>query len=265
MKKYKYVFVVLVYRNTADLKSFFASLKLEDFKVIVVNSYFDEESDKAFKCIAEENNADFITVENKGYGAGNNAGCRYAMDHYEFSYLIISNADITIENWDEKAIAEQGDKIIAPDIRTLSGKIQNPNIPYKPSKFNEDFQYWAYKGHHNRMIYFAHAVSRLKKILFYATHSSSRPASIYSPHGAFMIIPSDILSRLYPLFNEKMFLFNEERYLARLVRSNGISVAYVPKIQIKHMEDGSISLLNIKIFELSRDSYIEYYNSTRTR
>lgn len=262
MKKFRYVFVVLVYRNTDDLRSFFASLYLPDCKVIVVNSYFDDETEIVFKKIADENGADFVSVENRGYGAGNNAGCRYAIEHYSFDYLVISNADIVIECWDENCLEEGRNMIIAPDIRTLSGKRQNPNIPYAPSRLLEKMEYRLYKGNHNSLIYLAHAISRLKKIFFYLTYGISKSRTmIYSPHGAFMILPETVLGTLYPLFNEKMFLFNEERYLARLARKKGIAVRYAPEIRIRHMEDGSISLLNVKLFELSRDSYIEYYNS----
>ena len=39
---YDFVFVVLVYRNTADLHDFFAALKVANSKVVVVNSYYDD-------------------------------------------------------------------------------------------------------------------------------------------------------------------------------------------------------------------------------
>lgn len=96
---YDFIFVVLVYRNTSDLVDFFASLKLERTRVIVVNSFYDKESELQFKQIAESNHADFLSVPNKGYGAGNNRGVEYALKHYDFKYLVISNADVEIKNW----------------------------------------------------------------------------------------------------------------------------------------------------------------------
>ena len=86
---YDFIFVVLVYRNTSDLVDFFASLKLERTRVIVVNSFYDEESELQFKQIAESNHAEFLSVPNKGYGAGNNRGVEYALKHYDFKYLVI--------------------------------------------------------------------------------------------------------------------------------------------------------------------------------
>lgn len=260
MKRYEYVFVVLVYRTTEDLRSFFASLMLADSKVIVVNSYYDDVTDREFRAIAEAHDADFLTVENRGYGYGNNMGCRHALDNYDFRYLVISNADVIIEKWPENLQDGADGYILAPDIRTLSGKRQNPNIPFRPSSILENIEYRLYEGKHSKLIYAAHALSRMKKIIFYLCQSlSSRKMKIYSPHGAFIIIPRQILQKLYPLFNESMFLFNEERHLARLAERNGIAVIYEPDIRIKHMEDGSISTLNARIFDLSRSSYIEYY------
>ena len=260
MKKYEYVFVVLVYRNTSDLISFFKSLNLSNYKVVVVNSYYDEMTDGEFRKIAQANDADYITVENKGYGAGNNAGCRYALENYEFSHLIISNADVTVENWDKEVIDLQGDRIIAPDVRTLSGKRQNPNIPFKPSGLLERIEYKFFKNRHSKLIYMTYIISRLKKLLFYFRNSIvSGPRRIYSPHGAFLIIPYNVISKLHPLFNEEMFLFNEERHLARLAEENNVEVVYVPQIRIKHMEDGSVSTINTRLFDLMSASYQVYY------
>ena len=63
--KYDFIFIVLVYRNTKDLKDFFDSYNLANSKVIVVNSFYDKESECEFKNIAEANNADFLSVPNK--------------------------------------------------------------------------------------------------------------------------------------------------------------------------------------------------------
>ena len=130
MMKYDFVFVVLVYRNTQDLKDFFSSLLLSAVKVIVVNSFYDKESESDFKKIAEANNADFLSVPNKGYGAGNNRGVDYALAHYDFKYLVISNADICIEKMDLSAFCGLKKGIYAPSIHTLSGKQQNPHMPF---------------------------------------------------------------------------------------------------------------------------------------
>lgn len=77
---YKFLFVVLVYRNSADLYDFIISVKqnFTNYKIVVVNSYYDNESLKVIEDIAISNDCEFINVANKGYSYGNNLGIGYA-------------------------------------------------------------------------------------------------------------------------------------------------------------------------------------------
>lgn len=255
---YRIVFVVLVYRNTQDLVDFFKSNKVPDSKVIVVNSFFDSDSNELFKRIALDNNADFLSVPNKGYGFGNNKGIQFALSHYEFDYLIVSNADISIENFDVKILNNYPNSVIAPKILTLNGKNQNPSSPFAPSKFRENIVMRLYKGKHRHLIYVYYAWSRFSKIIYYLISKFRR--KIFSPHGAFFIIPQSILKKIVPLYNEKMFLFFEEHHFGQLAKQNGVNVEYVSELIIRHKEDGSVSFLSESIFNLMRQSYLEYYD-----
>lgn len=252
------VFVVLVYRNTQDLVDFFLSNRVHDSKVVVVNSFFDKESEESFRRIALDNDADFISVPNKGYGFGNNRGIQFALSHYEFDYLIISNADVCIERFDIKTLNDYPDSVIAPKILTLNGKNQNPSSPFTPSKFRERIVSWLYKGKHRYLIYSYYAWSRLSKLLYYSI--SKYRKKIFSPHGAFFIIPYPILQKIVPIYNERMFLFFEENHFGQLLNHNNIKVVYVPELIIRHKEDGSVSFLSENIFDLMRQSYLEYYD-----
>jgi len=253
--KYSYVFVVLTYRNTEDLADFFRSNNLSSSKTIVVNSFYDDKSEDEMKQIALRNNADFISVPNKGYGAGNNRGIEYALDHYDFDFLIISNADITIRSLNPDDLSDS--VVTAPKILTLSGKNQNPSSTFAPLRFFDTIQYRIYSGNHNHLIWFFWAFSRLKKIIFYSLQGIRK--KIFAPHGAFIIFPGHLLRKCAPLFNERMFLFNEESHLGRLLKDRDVTVEYNPRIIIDHKEDGSVSLLNKNLFNLQRDSFIELY------
>ena len=254
---YDIVFVVLTYRNTKDLEDFFRYNKIPQSHTIVVNSFYDELSEKAFKEISINNDADFLSVPNRGYGAGNNSGCKYALENYSFKYLIISNADVMIDTFKVESIEQYKDSIIAPKIINLSGKNQNPSVPFKPSEMLERFRYWIYKGNHQKILWLYFVLSRLKKIFYYFLSPFRR--KIFSAHGAFLIVPEDVLKKLYPLYNEDMFLFNEEEHLGRYAKQKGIDTYYVPEIIIRHKEDGSISVANINEFEKLKQSYLVYY------
>lgn len=254
------VFVVLVYRNTQDLVDFFKSNQISRSKTIVVCSHYNDDTDTRFSEIARINLADFIVVPNKGYGYGNNKGCEYALSNYDFKYLIISNADIKIEQFDIDVLSKYKDAIIAPNIKNLGGKKQNPNAPYKPSYIQEKIRYELLKGHHSVLIWLIYAYSRLQKEIYYffrKIHLANN--SIYSAHGSFVILTKSALDLLYPLYNERMFLLGEEEHLARQADKYNIKTYYEPNIVILHKEDGSMKLLNKKVFELERQSYIEYF------
>lgn len=255
---YDFVFVVLVYRNINDLKEFFLHYSVRNSKVIVVNSFYDEESEMQFKQIAEKNYADFLSVPNKGYGAGNNRGIEYALKHYTFKYLVISNADVEIKRLFIADLEKYGVGIFAPKIQTLSGKNQNPSCPFIPSLLTEIYKKWCYSRNHRKLIWFYYMSSRLKKCLFYILGKNRR--RIFSAHGAFVIFSADITKELFPFYSETMFLFNEEEHLGRLAKSHGIKTLYVPEIIIKHKEDGSIKLASIHDFEMKKQSFEVYYN-----
>ena len=165
-ERFEIVFVVLVYRNTQDLKDFFLHNHLRNSHTVLVNSYFDDASEGAFRQIAIKNGASFLSVENKGYGAGNNAGCKYAIDHYDFKWLIISNADIMIERMDTSVFDNYTNEIIAPKILNLKGKNQNPGGPYKPSKLEEKLKYIVYQHNLSHFIIFFYILSRIKKYIY---------------------------------------------------------------------------------------------------
>lgn len=258
MVKFNFVFVVLVYRNTIDLEEFFNSLSLDSAKVIVVNSFYDETSEKSFREIANLHNADFITVPNKGYGAGNNEGCRYAINNYRFDYLIISNADILIEKFDLDVLKKYGGVIIAPKILNLKGKNQNPSVPFVPSQFSEKIRLWVFVGNHKKILWLLHIASRFNKIIYYLIHKHRM--NIFSAHGAFVVFPYNIILKLHPVYNEKMFLLGEEEHLGRLALLKSVNTVYAPDIIIRHKEDGSMKMASKNEFNLIKQSFIEYYH-----
>lgn len=256
--RFNIVLVVLVYRNTQDIKDFFSFNKQPNCKVIVVNSYYDDSTEREFERIAIDNNADFISVPNKGYGAGNNRGIEYALSHYIFDYLIISNADVIIEKLDIQILRKYDDCIIAPEIINCKNKRQNPSMPFKPTIFLENIKRWLCVGNHFKLIWLYFAYSRLMKIIYYCIYPFKK--NIFSAHGSFVIIPQKVLERLIPLYNENMFLFNEEEYLGRKANESGILTYYERGIRIFHKEDGSMKIASVNEMERLRQSYIVYYD-----
>lgn len=260
VSSYKYVFVVLVYRNIEVLSEFFENFKVKESKVVVVNSYYDNVSMENCREVSLRYNADFLNVDNRGYGYGNNEGIKYAIEHYSFDFLVISNSDIYIEQFVDLKSSYK-DMIVAPWIKNLKSKSQNPNLPY----CLKSYYYLLGVGYSKNLsipIFLAHVISHLSRSIFLLMSrlGSKECYNIYSPHGSFFIVGCNALRKLYPLFDDRIFLYLEELYIGQKCRVKDVKVKYVPSIKIFHHDGASSSSISSKSFELTKDSFIVLMN-----
>ena len=263
MKSFKFVFVVLVYRNGYDLEDLITSIRkhlVEDYRVIVVNSYYDEESNETIRMTAKKNNCDFLCVENKGYGFGNNCGIGYVNKNYKYDYLVISNPDIIIEKFDTTSLNSLNTSVIGPMIITKTRKRQNPYWFIK----NTISEYLLYFGYRNSIIPFIYSGIIFNKIireifLFYFIAIKKHYHKVFALHGCFLIFSTGALELIGLPFNEKMFLFAEESYLAHILKQKNIDSYIVKDIQVLHKEDGSLTMSSINVYNEIRKSVVTYY------
>jgi GT2 family glycosyltransferase len=256
---------VLTYRNTKDLKNFIKSAKetvKDTYKIVVVNSYYDESSYKEFYSIAKENDCDFLNVENKGYGYGNNRGIEYAKANYEFKFLIVSNPDIEIINLSIKKLEGLEECIIAPQIKTLTGKNQNP-FYFLKLELLDLLNYYSCKTRRKIFSIFGIIINRLIKdiSLIIIGLLNINIMRIYAAHGSFVIFGTSALKNLGTVYDERIFLFSEENHLARLAYEKSIKTYMIPDIKVLHKEDGSVGLANMKASDYWYNSFMIYYNN----
>lgn len=238
---YEIIFVVLVYKNIDVLENFFKTLTIPfSYKVVVVNSYFDNASQERCEQVANENHAVFLSIPNKGYSTGNNIGCEYANTNYEYDFLMISNSDIIIHDFDYLRILKDDIAVYAPDTKMLSGHRQNPNIPYYSGLFHLLLGY-AYKYESDFILRTAHIVNRVYReaYLFYLKLCGKDKVRIFAPHGSFIAFTHKAVTKLMPIFNNEMFLYNEELYLAFHCKEKNVPIYYVPKLKLTHLEGAS--------------------------
>ncbi len=258
-KKYKFVVIVLVYRNYKDLIDCIDSVyeKVDDCKIVIVNAYYDEESKQKIQEIANTKKCDFINEINKGYSYGNNRGIEYVRNHYEFEYVIISNPDIVVE----KRISDIPDaEIIAPKIVAASGKNQNPMM-IREVKLAD---YFIYRGIKNNIILLFYGGIALKKItnkLCMFFNKNNKYINIFAAHGSFVIIRKNVIECIQPLYDENMFLFAEEGVLAQRCRKEGFCTIYDSEIEINHKEDGCMKLADFSINNELKKANIYYYEN----
>lgn len=264
-EKTKYVFIILVYKNTSDLLECIESIedKVRSYKIIVVNAYYDDATKSDVERIAQSHNCDFINIENRGYSYGNNRGIELANKKYDYQYVVVSNPDIVIKDFDDDQINDTLEyDIIAPQIVAASGSHQNPMV-IKKNKISEKLEYLGFKKGSSTLIYAGIILSKFCR--WYHTNirriSSNAVYKIYEAHGSFVIISQRAISKLFPVYDENMFLFAEEGVLAARANKEGILTCYYDLIHIRHKEDGSMKLSNISVNEELRKANIYYYET----
>lgn len=263
-KYYKYIFVVLVYRNTGDLEDLTKNLgeKFESgkYRVIVVNAYFDDDTKSESERISNECDADFINVPNKGYSYGNNRGIEYALNNYEFEWLIVANPDTLVEKFDETVLSHTDTVVIAPSVVNLNGKRQNPMMK-KMSPFKERL---VYKGcRKDKPFYMYCGIAWGKAVNAFTVckkhKKEKRLKEIAMVHGSFVIFSKAVFDILGLPYDENMFLFGEESVLARRLAEKNIGTYYTDAIKVRHKEDGSMKFEKGNISKNLRDANIYYY------
>jgi GT2 family glycosyltransferase len=261
---FEVIFCVVTYKNTEDIKEFIQSVKNLDFsyKIIIVNNYCDEESKKIIESIAKNNGCDFINSKNNGYGAGNNIAIRYALEEYDFNYLVVTNPDIIIRSFKINNIPNI-DGVFAPRISTFSGKQQNPMCLYDSKLYNY-LVFNGFKRGNKFILYIGIVFNKIIRILVSRYKKFSRKAfyKIYMAHGSFVVFPYKIVAEIKVMYDEKMFLFAEESFLAWKLKKMGIRTYYTECIQVLHKEDGSMRFRNDLDTQLSKANlyfYSSYY------
>lgn len=261
MEKFKYVFVVLVYKNPNDLVDFFESLKKikGSYKVVIVNSFFDNITMNETKAFSTKNNCDFLNVDNRGYSYGNNIGIEYCYENFEFEYIIVSNPDVVINRWEELTVSNNP-VIYAPIIYTNSGKRQNPYWAKKCNYANK-LIFLGYKKRNKLLLILGLSINKIIRVLFnlmcFFYHKDER--EIYAPHGSFIIFNRATVTQLKPIFDRNVFLFSEEAILSNIAKSNHIKVLLLSNIHIFHKEDGSVCISEINENNELAKSFIYYF------
>lgn len=266
--KYHLIFVLVVYKNTDDLINFLGQTKKikYNFKVIIVNNFFSLEVNTKIEEIAKTYDCDYININNLGYGHGNNRGIEYANQNYKYNFLIVSNTDVDIIEFDISNLSSNSKSVYGPLIKTSSNKNQNPYWVYN----NKMLEYLIYKGYYKRnkfYLYFGIGINKILRELFilYLNLTRKQRYKVFSLHGSFVIFTRKSLEIIGLPYDEEMFLFAEEAHLAHVLKRNNIKSYIIKNAKIIHLEDGTIGDSDISIKDLARNSVITYYEKLRKR
>lgn len=269
MKQVDVAFVVLTYRNDVDLQNFINSAKKTicdmEYKIIVVNSFYDRDSEENIKEIALRNDCDFFSIENKGYSYGNNRGIEYVNLKYEYEYLVISNPDIVLERFSIKELEKFKGKIIGPKIINAKGKQQNPLL-YMKNPISMRLIYLGFKRDVVLLLKTGTAINRIQREIckYIAMINKKTSYKVYALHGSFVIFSRAALKKIGHPYDENMFLFGEESVLADVAEKNGIESFVCENLKVLHKEDGSMNFEKEHVYMNLKNANIYYYEHYRS-
>ena len=265
MKSFKYIYVVCTYGAVKDLINFINSvgeINL-DAHIIVANSYCNDETREQIRNIAQKNECDFLDLENKGYGHSLNEGIQYAQGHYDYQYLIITNADILIKHVD-MSNAPEGRFVLAPEVITKSGKRQNPFYIFPHFKLFHLSKWYreTFKRENSLIVVVA---AKLERVVFNFLYGAKRGKwkKIYAGHGSHILFSKEAIDELKRPFEDDIFLYCEENFLGYKLRKHNIPYFYSCDVSVVHTEDGSQAFYKHKINDETRKSIAKYHELIR--
>lgn len=191
----------------------------EDFKIVIVDNSSTNDS---YKIISNEfqhyTNVSVIeSYENGGYGKGNNFGCRYAVAHYsDVDTLAIMNPDVRLENIE----------IINNMLNTLRDNpdcaIVGASTISSDGVFIPGYSIWNIPNDKEVVMNYATPLKRSRSCKMI----SNGIAAVDCVLGAFFMTPLNKFVEL-GMFDENMYLYNEENVLGIKCKQKGYSVLWL--------------------------------------
>lgn len=195
-----------------------------------------------------------LSEENGGFAFGNNIGFKYLKDNYQCDFICCVNNDtLLIDNSFEPILlkAYERDKFAvgAPLVYLKDNSIQSFNPRFHTIEYYEQEleKYQGCETFHeylrllNRMTRFEYKFpllyARLRKIKqkYSCPYKSSMKNVVL--HGCFVIFSKEYISRFDTAFDQRTTMFREEELLYMRLKANNMRSAYIPELQIKHLED----------------------------
>lgn len=270
-------FVILNYKTyqeaIACAESILTTQTWENIRIIIVDNGSGNESLERLKAhFAEEEKVHIIELEkNLGFACGNNAGIRYAREHFQSDFIVAANSDIIFEQPDycEQLVQiyqKQPYAILGGDIVDAS-RTQHFNPVARERNYTlnymrkQVFVSWA-KSVMFRLIKLFH----LKKAVagHYGIAADKNGADVKDCarnlatrevegksvaadsrideemegvllHGCCLAFSQDFFKE-FEGFWDKTFLYAEEEILYYLAMKKGMKLLYTPKVRCMHKE-----------------------------
>jgi GT2 family glycosyltransferase len=252
------VCIILNYNDSETTISLITSIKdYEELDFIIVVD--NKSTDNSLEVLSGYRSKKIITLctdKNGGYGYGNNYGIKYAVKYLEATHILISNPDVEFSNNTVLALKNaflENDKcaIIAPVVYN-KGNIVAWKIP---SLFHDvGYATFIYR------IFF-----KSKMLYSKAFFENKKTCHVDVVSGSLLMVDAEIMMK-YGMYDEEMFLYNEEKTLAYKIKQNGYKTLLLLNESFIHHHSVSIqksinSLIRLK--KISNQSELIYLKKYR--
>lgn len=222
--------------------------------IIVVDNNSTDNSFELLKKFSSSKISVIKSDSNKGYACGNNIGVRYAKEHLNPDYIIISNPDVFFE---EKVISEMVSVLQSnKDLAMVSPKIKNNGNANTPIA-------WKSPDYFTSICNMSIILNKLFKNRNYYSSDYFKGKISYVdviPGSFFMIKTKEFFG--IGLLDENTFLYCEENILAKRLQSRNYKSAIINDCEYFHEHSASIDkTFNSRIakYNLLYKS-LKYYN-----
>jgi len=245
--------IVICYANEDEVIEYAKELSKQTVRVklVIVLNKIGEKGTKYL-----ETELDKLTIDYSIYDPGENLGYLngliygYSKSDKAGDWFILSNTDIKIYDCEmfekffnsisfvDSDIWLLGPSVFAPK----QSKYSNPYLRIRPNKMFYKKRILAMRF---ATIYNWLFMLKNRKRTLDINVNKNQSAITYAIHGSYMFIRKELLEVLEcrPAWE---LLYNEEQYIAELVRLNGKKVFYDSNLEINHMEGASTRKVNVK-------------------
>ena len=211
-----YLLICVTYKSDEALQTFLSSVS------------------EAASRVKDTLRVDVEVVDNSEHNLGYLGGALTVYNRLatQYDFVSISNVDLQLRaDFFEQLllIEDEGIGWLAPDIYTPEQqRHENPYMLTRPTRYN--FFIWD-------IIYSSVLIFKLYYLLHLIKGKVTKtypPMTLYAGHGAFMLFTKHFV-QAYPQVQFPSFMYNEEIYLAELVREAGLSVYYAPTLRMDNI------------------------------
>lgn len=246
------VVIILNYNDCKTTSKLINHIKgySEVYKIVVVDNKSTDDSFEILKKYRDKKVHVIESGENKGYAYGNNVGIKYAIEKFNPEFITIANPDVIFENstlMKMKSFLRQN-----LDVAAVNTKIKNITGQYEPGGTNiptvkEDF----------KSMFLLSEIFKKKEI----NNFSKEYTDYQILFGCFFMIRAEVIENI-GMFDERTFLFGEERILGHKIKSIGMRQVTLNDLECIHEHSKSInknisSLVNK--YKILYDSRLVYY------